>query len=176
MVCMYVVRTCCVHHLLTISPSSYLPNREKLQTQILTCISAFIMAASIYHWPNRCNGFLIEKKHGFFGNILFTAHPLSPNIYILFNDMMTSSNENIFRVTGPLCGEFTGYRWIPLTKASDAKFDVFFDLSLNKRLSKQSWGWWFETPSRSLWRHFNEYVMLLCVRDQSNAQLEAARY
>ena len=27
--------------------------------------------------------------------------------------MMTSSNENIFRVTGPLCGEFTGDRWIP---------------------------------------------------------------
>ena len=28
-------------------------------------------------------------------------------------------------------------------------FDVFFD----KLLSKQSWGWWSETPSRSLWRH-----------------------
>ena len=34
--------------------------------------------------------------------------------------MMTSSNGNIFRVTGPLCGEFTGHQWIPLTKASDA--------------------------------------------------------
>ena len=31
--------------------------------------------------------------------------------------------------------------------------DVFFDLRPNKRLSKQSWGWWFETPSHSLWRH-----------------------
>ena len=36
------------------------------------------------------------------------------------------------------------------------EFDVFFDLRLNKRLSKHSWGWWFETPSRSLWRHRNE--------------------
>ena len=36
------------------------------------------------------------------------------------NSMMTSSNGNVFRVTGPLCGEFTGHRWIPLTKASDA--------------------------------------------------------
>ena len=35
--------------------------------------------------------------------------------------MMTSSNGNIFRVTGPLCGEFTGHRWIPRTKASDAE-------------------------------------------------------
>ena len=34
--------------------------------------------------------------------------------------MMTSSNGNIFRVTGPLCREFTGHRWIPRTKASDA--------------------------------------------------------
>ena len=34
---------------------------------------------------------------------------------------MTSSNGNIFRVTGHLCGEFTGLRWIPRTKASDAE-------------------------------------------------------
>ena len=33
------------------------------------------------------------------------------------------------------------------------RFDVFFDLRLNKRLSKQSWGWWFETPSRPVWHH-----------------------
>ena len=34
-------------------------------------------------------------------------------------------------------------------------FDVFYDLRLNKRLSKQLWGWWFETLSRPLWRHCN---------------------
>ena len=39
--------------------------------------------------------------------------------------MMTSSNGNIFRVTGPLCGEFTGQRWIPRTKASDAELWFF---------------------------------------------------
>ena len=39
----------------------------------------------------------------------------------------------------------------PVTRS----FDVFFDLRLNKRLSKQSWGWWFETPSHPLWRHCN---------------------
>ena len=31
----------------------------------------------------------------------------------------------------------------------------FFHLRLNKRLSKLWWDWWFETPSRSLWRHYN---------------------
>ena len=47
-------------------------------------------------------------------------------------------------------------RWIPRTKASDA--DLMFSLicALNKRLSKQSWGWWFETPSCPLWRYCNE--------------------
>ena len=39
--------------------------------------------------------------------------------------MMTSSNGNIFRVTDPLCGEFTSQRWIPLTKASDAELWCF---------------------------------------------------
>ena len=39
--------------------------------------------------------------------------------------MMTSSNGNIFRVTGPLCGEFTGHRWIPRTKASNAELWCF---------------------------------------------------
>ena len=68
---------------------------------------------------------------------------------------MTSSNENILRVTGLLCGEFTGHRWIPAQMPVTRSFDVFFDLRLNKRLRKRSWGWWFETPWRSLWRHCN---------------------
>ena len=41
------------------------------------------------------------------------------------------------------------------TKASDADVWISFDLHLNKRLSKQSRGRWFETPSCSLWRHRN---------------------
>ena len=69
--------------------------------------------------------------------------------------MMTSSNGNLFRVTGHLCGEFTGLRWIPRTKASDAGLWCFLWHVPDKRLSKQSWGWWSETQSGSLWRHSN---------------------
>ena len=69
--------------------------------------------------------------------------------------MMTSSNWNIFRVTGPLCGEFNGPGEFPPQRPVTRSFDVFFDLRLNKRLSKQPWGWWFETPSWSSWRHCN---------------------
>ena len=43
----------------------------------------------------------------------------------------------------------------PLQRSVMRSFDVFFDLRLNKRLSKQSLGWWFEKPSRPLWRHYN---------------------
>ena len=39
--------------------------------------------------------------------------------------IMTSSNGNILRVTGPLCAAFTGHRWIPLTKVSDAELSCF---------------------------------------------------
>ena len=53
----------------------------------------------------------------------------SSNIYIwnktIFRFMMTSSNGNIFRVTGHLCGEFIGHRWIRRTKASDAELWCF---------------------------------------------------
>ena len=50
-----------------------------------------------------------------------------------------------------------GIHWWPSQRPVTRSFDVFFDLRLNKRLSKQSWGWWFETPSRSLWRHCNVF-------------------
>ena len=47
--------------------------------------------------------------------------------------MMTSSNGNIFRLTGNLCGEFTGPRWIPGTKASDAEICVWINGWVNNR-------------------------------------------
>ena len=71
-------------------------------------------------------------------------------------DMMTSSNGTIFRVTSPLCGEFTGPGEFPAQRPVTRSFDVFFDLRPNKRLSKQPWGWWFEMLSWSLWRHRND--------------------
>ena len=49
----------------------------------------------------------------------------------------------------PVPGDFPAQR--PVTQS----FDVFFYLHPNERLSKQSWGWWFETPWLPLWRHSN---------------------
>ena len=56
--------------------------------------------------------------------------------------------------SSPVPGEFPAQR--PVTR----NFDVFFDLRLNKRLSKQSWGWWFETLSR----HYHVIVMNLYIK------------
>ena len=50
----------------------------------------------------------------------------------------------------PVPGEFPTQR--PVTWS----LGVFFDLHLNKRLSKQSWVWWFETLLCPLWRHHND--------------------
>ena len=79
---------------------------------------------------------------------------------------MTSSHGNNFRVTGHLCGEFTGHRWIPAQRPVTRSFDVLFDLHPNKRLSKQWWAWKIETPSRPLWRHCNvsSYWVKFCGR------------
>ena len=55
----------------------------------------------------------------------------------------------IFAGNSPVPGEFPTQR--PVTRS----FDVYFDLRPNKRLSKQSWGWWFET----LITHYDVIVM-----------------
>ena len=62
----------------------------------------------------------------------------------------------------PVTGEFPAQR--PVTRS----FDVFFDLSLKEWLSKQSWGWWFETPSCPLWRHSNGLFKTVCYENLSN--------
>ena len=72
--------------------------------------------------------------------------------------LMTSSNGKISALlalcagNSPVTGEFPSQRPV--------SFDVFFDLRLNKRLTKQSWRRWFETPSCSLWRHCEDWISI----------------
>ena len=89
--------------------------------------------------------------------------------------MMTSWNGNIFALlalcagNSPVPGEFSAQR--PVTRS----FNVFFYLRLNKRLSKQSWDWWFETPSRPLWRHRNEFRRVLVNQTGTKPQRNSNR-
>ena len=59
--------------------------------------------------------------------------------------IVTSSNGNIFRVTGPLCGDSPATGEFPSQRQVTRSFDVLIDLRPNKRLSKHSKRWWFET-------------------------------
>ena len=71
--------------------------------------------------------------------------------------MMTSSNGNIFRVTGFLCGKFTGHRWIPRTKGSDVELWCF--------LWSAPWtNIWANTgDAEDLRRHRAHYVVIVMI-------------
>ena len=62
-----------------------------------------------------------------------------------------SASLALCRGNSPVAGEFPAQR--PVTRS----FNVFFDLHQIKRLNKHSRGWWFDTLSRPLWRHCNEF-------------------
>ena len=96
----------------------------------------------------------------------------SPVPSLIQEIMMTSSNGNIFRVTGSLCGEFTGTGEFPAQRPVTRSLDVFFDVGLNKWLSKQPWGWRFETPSWSLWRHRNSNYIFIFPRNNSTHNID----
>ena len=107
-----------------------------------------------------------------FVSILFSKRSITIYIYIYITDSNPQVTEAIvgnhdgvikwkhFPRYWPFCagnspvtGEFPAQR--PVT----GSFDVFCHLCLNKRLSKQSWGLWLETPSRLLWRHCNGWLI-----------------
>ena len=87
---------------------------------------------------------------------MYQTHIASTSYWFTFA-MMTSSNGNISVLlavcagNSPVTGEFPSQR--PVTRS----FDVILDLHPNKRLSKQSWGWRFDTPPRTLWRLCNAF-------------------
>ena len=72
---------------------------------------------------------------------------------------MTSSKENILRVTSPLCGEFTGHRWIPLTKASDAEHWCF-------RWSAPWINGWVNTREAGELRHHRAHYDVIVMRSE----------
>ena len=97
---------------------------------------------------------IIEERTASFASrrvLVANGHKLSRNTTWWRHQMETfSASLALCAGNSPVTGEFPSQR--PVTRS----FDAFFDLRLNKRLSKQSWGWWFETPSCSLWRNCNE--------------------
>ena len=96
---------------------------------VTSWISGIALSCSCHHTASAIS------IHYAMGCMFSRVHiTLQSNCHHLF--MMTSSNGNIFRVTGPLCGEFTGPGEFPAQRPVTRSFDVFFDLRPNKRLSK----------------------------------------
>ena len=97
-----------------------------------------------------------NENYKFQGNFANVVGKVASILFKLQRHQMETFSALLAICAGnsPVPGEFPAQR--PVTRS----FDVFFDLRLNKRLSKQSWGWWFETLSRSLWRHRNEKHIL----------------
>ena len=77
---------------------------------------------------------------------------------------MTSSNQNIFCVTGLCVGNSPVTSEFPSQRPVTWSFDVFCDLHLNKQLSEQSKCCWLEMPSCSLWCHCNVCVQACHLR------------
>ena len=105
------------------------------QTMFLPSISLYLLARpALNKQTNKQTNKYILMDHGMRLLISWWRHQM----------------ENFSALLVP--GEF------PAQKPVTQSFDVFFDLRQNKRLSKQSWGWWSETPSSSLWRHRNDII------------------
>ena len=134
-------------HFLDFYPKLWLSNIKveySLQgcSQTQGCYSVSINETSHEHWGVLFCQLLV--LHG------FPLQRLSN-----MDSIMTSSNGNFSALlaicagNSPVPSEFLTQRLVMWN------FDVFFDLCPNKLLSKQMWGWWFEMPSRPLWRHCN---------------------
>ena len=97
----------------------------------------------------------IEQFHVLFWFLSYTAeiflHPA--NGYACWRHQMETFSALLSLCEGnpPITGGFPSL--MPVMRS----FEIFFDLRMNKRLSKQSRRRWFETPSHSLWRHCHGY-------------------
>ena len=122
-------------------------------------IGKWLIHQVLVTWDVTLNGSLIISSAN---GLSLIRHLPEPKTSPIINKTLTSkfsaswwrNQMEIFSVllsicawNSPVSGEFPAPR--PVTRS----FDVFFDLRLNERLSKHSWGWWLETPSYPLWRH-----------------------
>ena len=90
-----------------------------------------------WYWRNNHTSAMLNLVRSRYSPVGGTACETSTLAVLRTIFMMISSNGNIFRVTGHMCGEFTGPGEFPSHRAVTRSFNVFFDMCLNKRLSKQ---------------------------------------
>ena len=149
-----------LRHLNEVVSFAYLMHYHQIYEVIIFGVSPVYLANCAAHIYIYIYIYIVRLTQWCLVNI-YNYKPM-PSLY-RFQQMIAPHDDVIkWKQFPPLCGEL-----IPITKASDEGLGVFFDLCLNMRLSKQSWGWWPETPSSSLWR---QYIMwkfpYKCIRSQ----------
>ena len=116
------------------------------------------------------NAILWEKYFIFVKHLLFTNRMTLPHQVTWWCHQMETFSALLAICAGnsPVPGEFPAQR--PVTRS----FDVFLDLRPNERLSKHSWGWWFETLSSPLWRHSNDHTLFGLRRQKFSSSFSTA--
>ena len=111
--------------------------------------------AQIMAWCRQATSHCFSQSQSRFISLYGVTRPLRVKVTSWWRHQMEtfSASLAIWAGNSPVTGVFPAQR--PVSRS----FDVFFDLRLNKRLSKQLWGWWFETLSCPLWRHCNIHVL-----------------
>ena len=126
----------------------------------LLCItnqsSVYTMPKHFHNFACRCHSYSCRQAIGGHSTGYKVRHVFSGNHESWWRHQMDAFSALLAICAGnsPVNGEFPAQR--PVTQS----FDVFFYLRLNKRLSKQSWGWWIETLSRPWWHHCNAHDVI----------------
>ena len=115
--------------------------------RLLNVLALMCFVLALMPWP-KCVGLNVLTSQGSFW---VCAQPTWWRHQMKTFSALLALCARSSRVTG----EFSWQR--PVTRS----FDVFFDLSLNKWLSKRLRRQWFEMPSHSLWCHCNEWEKAL---------------
>ena len=131
-----------IYYICCINPSMhlfYIPQCSIFVTEIRTCLHICykLVHHGIFVWCAMiCERSYFIRICGRKCIVSWWRHQME-----IFSALLAFCAENSL-----VTGEFPTQR--PVTRS----FDVFFDLRLNKRLGKQSWDSWFETPWCPLWR------------------------
>ena len=128
--------------------------RQPTQTKFSSAIhDLFYMVFHTWY----CNGiyaFMMELSQN--NNCCVSGHRQVRASLSFLRDAWWRQQMETFSASLAICaGNSLVTGWFPSQRSVTRTSDVFFDLHLNKRLSKQSWGWWFETSWWPLWRHWN---------------------
>ena len=113
-----------------------------------------LLRASYEHLFSPCWAISIQHKTFFISFIILSWQTWRKRVELQGQAALINAFIEHFQ---RIVWEFTGHRWIPHTKASDAEIWCFLWIWMwiSGWVNNRPWGWWFETPANSLWHHCN---------------------